>query len=166
MPIIAKISDNHEYVVDTSVIKASRLDYATEMRSMHPNSKSDYNKIQEVCFAILSELVRAKIAIDSGKKILHEYQEKEFDNNPNGFPAHWFSLMESRGKVSRKRIQLKLDLCRRMKKRFCLSKIDSCLAHVAEKTIVKQILHRDKGISKASGFIKKHFGVKEIDIMK
>lgn len=161
-----KISDNHEYVLDTSIIMASILRYSKEMRKLNPQSNEDYDQIHEVCFVVLSELIRAKIAIDKNKIIQSEYESEVFDKYPNDFPAQWYTMMESRGKIVPKRIEWRKKCSIEMHRRFRLSKVDCCLIHVAEKTSSKTVLHRDKGISNAAGYIKKTFCVNQINVMK
>lgn len=163
---IPKISDNHEYVLDTSVIRAANINYSKEMQEKNPDSNENYDHINSVCFSVLSELIRAKVAIDKKHTILFEYETQVFDPYPNDYPAKWFTMMESRGKIVPKDISWEKDLSRHMQRHFHLSRVDCCLVHVAERASSKKVLHREKGISKAAGYINKHFGVEQINVMK
>ena len=163
---IIKISNNHEYVLDTSVLMSSILNYAELMRKQSPDSEEDYDHIHEVCFIILSELNRASIALDTDKIIKGEYEEKVFGPFPNEFPSQWFVMMEKLGKIKPKKITINVKHKAQMKKYFGLSKVDCCLIHVAEETSSKQVLHRETGLLNAAGYARQHFGVKTVNVMK
>ena len=166
MDWISFISDNYEYVLDTSVIKASILNYSDEMQRENPDSNENYEHIHKICFSVLSELIRAKIAIDAKQTIQSEYESQVFDPYPNDYPAKWFSYMESRGRIVTKKIQWKKHLSTHMRKHFGLSKVDCCLIHVAERASSRKVLHREKGIQNAAGYINEHFHVEQVNVMR
>ena len=160
-----KISDDHEYVLDTSVVKGALLNYSKMMKEENPQSNEDYDSIHKVCFYVLSELFRAKIAVDIKKTIHTEYQLKVLDPYPNDYPAQWFTMMESRGKIVPKKIQWDKYCSREMRRRFGLSKVDCCLVYVADKASSRKVLHRDNGITNAAGYINKNFNVEQVNVM-
>jgi hypothetical protein len=161
-----KISNNHEYVLDTSVLKAAVLNYSAEMKKENPGSMENYDVIHEICFVVLSELIRANIALDTQNIIKNEYESEVLDLYPTDYPAQWYSMMERYGKVIPKDITIDNKRRAEMRRFYGLSKVDCCLIHVAEYTSSKQVLHRDNGISNASGYAKKYFGVTPVNVMK
>jgi len=161
-----KITSDYEYVVDTSIIRATTINYAHEMNRKNPQSEEDYHNIHKTCFELLLELYDAKIALDSGNRMKSEYDSIVFNEYPSDFPAQWFMTMESQGKIIIKNIQINGQHKTKMHKEFGLSKTDCCLVHVAEKTNSRRILHREKGLLKAAGYIKKYFNVEQIHVMK
>lgn len=163
---MVKISDNYEYVLDTSVLMSAVLNYAAEMKDQNPESNENYDIIHDVCFYILSELIRAKIAIDTSNMLKDEYEKKVFDKYPLDYPAQWYTMMERSGRIIPKNIIIDKYRKAEMHRFFGLSRIDCCLIHIAECTSSKKIFHRDNGITNASGYVNKHFGVVPVNVMR
>lgn len=161
-----KIDENKNYTVDTSVVKASCLNYANEMSCQNEENKTNYDEIQRECFSLLMQLHRAKIVLDAHGAILAEYQRIAFDENPHEFAAQWFQLMSAQGKILTVEAPIDNTSYKEMKKNFHLSKTDCQFVHVAAKTTSRTLFHREKGLKNAAGYIKKNFEVKTIHILK
>jgi hypothetical protein len=161
-----RIINDLEYVLDTSVLMAGILNYAGAMKEGNPESTENYDSIHEVCFAVLLELVKSKIALDRNNIIKNEYEEEVLDRFPTDFPAQWYSIMERQGKIKFKDIIIDGRHRAEMRRRFGLSMVDCTLIHVAQHSSSRIVLHRDGGISNASGYANQHFRVRPVNVMR
>jgi len=161
-----KISKDHEYVLDTSVLLPAILNYAEGMSNENPHSTSDYQNIHDVCFEVLLQLANASIALDTDNIIKQEYERLVFNTYPNDFPTQWYSRMERTGKIIPKDITIDGKRKSEMKNFFGLSKVDCCLIHVAQFTTTKKVLHREQGLTNAAGYANQYFEVVTVNVMR
>jgi len=74
--------------------------------------------------------------------------------------------MERTGKIIPKDITIDRDRKSEMRRFFGLSKVDCCLIHVAQYTTSKKVLHREQGLTNATGYARQYFEVDTVDVMR
>lgn len=165
--IILEFDTKGEYVVDTSVIYSTIEAYPEEMADSSSMTHDELVDVRDRCFDIISSLEKSFIAIDDEGRIYKEYNNKVFLRYSNEYPTQWYIRMVECDRVKTKEVSsVDKTILSRVKRKYGLSPADCQFVFTSSRTNKRILLHRDSDYCNASGFINKHYKVKQIHVLK